>query len=193
MFGLDTMMIVMSIVNAMAQVYMQMEAAEAQNEALEAQYRQKEAEVEVEQDQITEQSAIEQFEEARRALRDKASARVSSAESGALGNTFSRVLMEADMDELLNMANIETKHNNAIEKTQMELDAFSTKASVEAADVNLGLAGLQIAGAGVNAYAATGGFKDTPQIPVNSTAGLGMTDTFNYDVSTGMTDVSGVA
>jgi multidrug efflux pump subunit AcrA (membrane-fusion protein) len=161
--GFGIVSVIMAVVSSMAQVYAQMEAAEAQNEALEAQYKQKEAEIAVEQDQITEQSSIEQFEEARRALRERAAAKVSSAEAGVLGNNLSRIMGEVDFDEMINMANIDTKRENQIEKTQTELDAYASKAETEAAEgPNMAMAGLQIIGSGVGAAANAGMFKSMP-------------------------------
>ena len=162
--------LITTIISTAASVYAQVQAANAQNEAIEAQYRQKEKETKVEQDQIAEQTALDKFDVTREALRARAKARVSGAESGVLGTNFSRAMLEADMDELFELGKLDTKQDNAVEKTQVELEGMKVSGRVGAASVNPTLAGLQIIGSGVDAYGKAGGFKSDPKpsVKVNS-------------------------
>ena len=163
-------MAVMAVISAVMSTVSQVQAANAQNDAIEAQYRQKEAETKIEQDQIAEQTALEKFDVTREALRARAAARVSSAESGVLGNSFSRLMTEADIDELLEMGKIDTKQDNAVEKTQMEVEGEKIDGRTGGASVNGAMAGVQIIGAGINAYANAGGFKAKPSVGIGSKA-----------------------
>ena len=163
---------VMAILSAVMTTYSTIQSANAQNDALEAQYRQKEKEAKVEQDQIAEQTALDKFEVTREALRAKAAARVSSAESGVLGTTFSRQMLEVDFDELLELGKLDVKHENAVQRGQMELEGMKVKGNTEAASVNLVGAGVQIAGAGVSGYASAGGFrKKKPTVGIGDVSG----------------------
>ena len=162
---------IMAILSAVMTTYSTIQSANAQNDALEAQYRQKEKEVKVEQDQIAEQTALDKFDVTREALRARAAARVSSAEAGVLGNAFSRLMTEADMDELIELGKLDIKHDNTVERGQIELEGMKVKGNTEAASVNLIGSGIQIAGAGVNAYTQAGGFKRKPTVGIGDVSG----------------------
>ena len=155
--------VAVAVIGAATSIYSSVEAANAQNEALEAQYYQKERETKVEQEQIAEQTALDKFDVMREALRAKATARVSGAESGVLGNNFSKIMAEQDIDELFELGKLDAKQENLVENTQVALEGMKTTGRVGAAEVSTIGAGLQIAGAGAGAYGAGGGFKKTPK------------------------------
>ena len=148
-----------AVISAAAGIYSSVESANAQNDAIEAQYKIKEAQTKVEQEQIAEQTALDKFDVTREALRARAKARVSGAESGVLGTNFTKIMTEADMDELFELGKLDVKQDNAVEQGQMELEAQKVAGSTSAAEVSTVGAGLQIIGAAGSAYVAGGGTK----------------------------------
>lgn len=146
--------LVVSAVGSAASYYQQAEAAEDRNESLEEQARQRNMELLEEQTQANEQAATEKFEKRREALRKKGMIRAQGAQSAGLGNTFSRQMEEADIDEMVDLSYIEKNRRNTEAYTELGLSANQTRTENSMSDFNEGLAGLGIVTDAVGGYAS---------------------------------------
>lgn len=149
-FGI--VMAVISAVSAAASTYASVQQQDAQNEAIEKQTRQRNLELLEQQGQANDQAAIEKFEARRNAMRREAMVKVQGAEGGALGNSFSRSLVEADIDEMIDISYIDKNVSNKKANTELGLDAAHTKAESSMGEINMGAAALQIGSSAASSY-----------------------------------------
>ena len=114
-------------------------------------------------EQINESAQDEQAQRHTEMLIDRARIRAVSAESGLAGSTFDRIEAENDNNASTDMATIEKNRSRSVVNASSQSQARSTQASIQLAGIRhpsaLG-AGLQIAGAGVNAYSS---YKNPPR------------------------------
>lgn len=147
---------VMSAVSTGASLYAQAEAMEAQNEAITANLEQEYLQLQEEEEQANDEAALKKFEARREAMRQKAIARAQGAESGALGNSFSRTLAEVDIDEMINIGGIEAERQNTEDAVDLGMDAAQIEAEHSYGSMSGELAGLQIITSGASAGVGTG-------------------------------------
>jgi len=139
------------------------QAAEAQQQAAIDQQTIMNAQRVQEMEDVNRKAGMELTQEKREGLRAQASARVASAESGAMGGVALRNLANVYMQEGINSGSIITLAESDMVKigTQSQADFLSTRSAINQAESkkSTGLsAALQIGVAGGTAYAAGGGF-----------------------------------
>ena len=139
------------------------QAAEAQQQAAIDQQTIMNAQRVQEMEDVNRKAGMELTQEKREGLRAQASARVASAESGAMGGVALRNLANVYMQEGINSGSIITLAESDMVKigTQSQADYLSTRSAINQAESkkSTGLsAALQIGVAGGTAYAAGGGF-----------------------------------
>jgi hypothetical protein len=144
---------VMSALSTAMQVVQQNKMIDAQSKANAAQLEQQYKAIAEEQEQAQEQASIEEFERTRQALREMGRAKVSGAESGALGNSLGAIFNEIGMDQMLDLGIIEGNLENTMAKT--ELSKRSSQSATEHSmteGTNPVYAGLQIGMSGFEGY-----------------------------------------
>lgn len=153
------------------------QAAEAQQQAAIDQQTSMNAQRVQEMEDVNRKAGMELTQEKREGLRAQASARVASAESGAMGGVALRNLANVYMQEGINSGSIITLAESDMVKigTQSQADYLSTRSAINQAESkkSTGLsAALQIGVAGGTAYAAgnkfTGGTAATASTPAVS-------------------------
>ena len=167
------------------------QAAEAQQQAAIDQQTIMNAQRVQEMEDVNRKAGMELTQEKREGLRAQASARVASAESGAMGGVALRNLANVYMQEGINSGSIITLAESDMVKigTQSQADYLSTRSAINQAESkkSTGLsAALQIGVAGGTAYAAGGGFE-------GGTLGAGTVNTPGYVPKTSSWDASKAA
>ena len=139
------------------------QAASAQQQAAVDQQIAQNAQRVQEMEDVNRKTGMELTQGKREALREQASARTASAESGAMGGVALRNLADVYMQEGINQGSIISLAESDLVKigTQSQADFLSTRSTINQAESkkSTGLsAALQIGAAGAQGYAAGGGF-----------------------------------
>jgi hypothetical protein len=154
--GIEMIGIIMGVMSALStamSVVQQNQMVDAQNKANAAQLEQQYKAIAEEQEQAQEQASIEEFERTRQALREMGRARVSGAESGALGNSLGAIFNEVGMDQMLDLGLIEANLENTMDKTELQKEsAYSATKHSMSEGTNPLYAGLQIGASGYQGY-----------------------------------------